>query len=145
MKILQQPVKLKRHARVKVTFNRPANIFLMTEVNFKKYKEGASHKRIGGWYDKAPVEFTAPYDGLWHAIIEKGGHFNPEPITGSVEVLSPLMKDIDLPGGDWGSDDPVQEEVESPKEEIVDESEDGAVEEEPSNEQEGDEEEDENK
>ena len=95
MKILQQPVKVKRGSRVVISFSQPSNIFLMTEVNYKKYKEGGNFSRLGGQYSKSPVEFTAPYDGTWHAVIEKGSHFSPTHVTGSVEVLSPLSKDTE--------------------------------------------------
>jgi len=94
MKILQQLIKVKRHSRVSVHFSRPCNVYLMTEVNYKRYKEGASFKRLGGPFEKSPAEFTAPYDGAWHAVIEKGSHVNPQPIEGRVEVLSPLMKEV---------------------------------------------------
>ena len=93
MKILQQACKVKRGSRVIINFSKPTNVFLMTEVNFKKYKDGASHKRMGGHFDRSPAEFTAPYDGTWHAVIEKGSHFNPMDVTGSVEILPPVLKD----------------------------------------------------
>lgn len=93
MKILQQAVKVKRHSRVNVHFDKPCTIYLMTEVNFKRYKDGASFRRLGGPFDKSPAEFVAPYDGTWHAVIERGSHFNPINVSGRVEVLAPLMKD----------------------------------------------------
>lgn len=77
-----------------VTFSQSTNIFLMTEVNFKKYKDGSSYRRMGGEYKKSPVEFTAPYDGTWHVVIEKGSHFSPLNVTGSVEVRPPKRKKI---------------------------------------------------
>jgi len=93
MKILQQPIKVKRYSRVQVHFNRPCTVYLMTEVNFKRYKEGASFRRLGGQFEQSPAEFIAPYDGTWHAVIEKGSHFNPKPIEGRVEVLPPPRKE----------------------------------------------------
>lgn len=92
MKILQLPVNVKRHSRVHVHFSRPCTVYLMSDKNFKRYREGASYKRVGGPHDKSPAEFIAPYDGTWHAVIEKGSHFNAKPITGRVEVMSPLLK-----------------------------------------------------
>ena len=94
MKILQQAIKVKRHSRVNVSFSRPCTVYLMTEVNYKRYKEGASFRRLGGEFKTSPAEFIAPYDGTWHAVIEKGSHYNPKAVEGSVEVLPPLMKDI---------------------------------------------------
>ena len=114
MKILQQTIKAKRGSRVLVSFSQPTNVFLMTEVNFKRYKDGASHKRLGGKYDRSPAEFVAPYDGTWHAVIEKGSHFSPLNITGSVEVLPPKRKDVPYFMDDTPSPSPaakVEEEV----------------------------------
>jgi hypothetical protein len=84
----------------------------MTEVNFKKYKNGGTFKRLGGKYDKSPVEFVAPYDGTWYAVIEKGSHFNPTNVTGSVEVLSPLIKEPNYFGddSDWNNDSSAETE-----------------------------------
>lgn len=106
MKILKQAVKVKRGSRVKVSFSKPSTVFLMTEVNFKKYKDGSTFKRIGGAYDKSPVEFIAPYDGTWYAVIEKGSHFNPSNVTGSVEVLPPISKEPSYfdDDSDWKND-----------------------------------------
>jgi hypothetical protein len=106
MKFLKQAVKVKRGSRVKVNFSKPSTVFLMTEVNFKKYKDGSSFKRIGGAYEKSPVEFIAPYDGTWYAIIEKGSHFKPSNVTGSVEVLPPISKEPSYFGddSDWKND-----------------------------------------
>ena len=94
MKILQQPVTVKRGSRVVVTFSEATNIFLMTEVNFKRYKDGSSYRRLGGKYKKSPAEFTAPYDGTWHVVIEKGSHFSPLNVTGSVDVRPPKRKEV---------------------------------------------------
>ena len=95
MKILQQPISVKRHSRVHVHFSRPCTVYLMTEVNFRKYKDGGTFTRLGGEFEKSPAEFVAPYDGTWHAVIEKGGsHHNPQHIEGRVEVKGPKMKDI---------------------------------------------------
>ena len=93
MKILQQKVQVKKGARIHVKFSRPATIYLMTEVNFKRYMEGRSFRRMGGEYTKSPAEFTAPYDGTWHAVIEKGAYKNPEPMEGSIEKLPPKRKE----------------------------------------------------
>lgn len=105
MKILQQPIKVKRNSRVNVYFNKPCTVYLMTEVNFKRYKDGASFRRIGGEFKDSPAQFVAPYDGTWHAVIEKGSHFKPVSVEGRVEVLPPVLKeksyfldpDVDVP------------------------------------------------
>src|SRR5690606_17886564 len=93
MKILQQPIKVKRNSRVNVYFNKPCTVYLMTEVNFKRYKDGASFRRIGGEFKDSPAQFVAPYDGTWHAVIEKGSHFKPISVEGRVEVLPPVLKE----------------------------------------------------
>ena len=138
MKILQQAVKVKKGARVLVKFSRPANIYLMTEVNFKRYKEGQSFKRIGGEFTESPAEFTAPYDGTWHAIIEKGAHTNPEHITGSVETLPPKRKETPYfdEEAEWEKDHQkevvvpeIEDTLEEGNEELEDESREDLVDE----------------
>lgn len=94
MKILQQPVRVKKFQRVLVHFNKPCTIYMMTEVNFRRYKDGASFRRMGGKFEESPVEFVVPYDGTWHAVIEKGSHFNPLNIEGRVEILPPKRKEV---------------------------------------------------
>ncbi len=131
MKILQQPIKVKRHSRVNVHFSRPCTVYLMTEVNFKRYKDGASFRRLGGQFDQSPAEFIAPYDGTWHAVIEKGSHFSPQPIEGRVEVLSPLMKDIPYFTDDEdveaiAADNSIEELAAESEEEVEDTSEESA-------------------
>ena len=112
MKILQQPVKVKRYSRVQVHFNKPCTIYLMTEVNFKRYKDGASFRRLGGHFDKSPAEFIAPYDGTWHAVIERGSHFSPINVEGKVEILPPPRKETPY----------IMDDEEKPKvEEVIDE------------------------
>lgn len=94
MKILRQAIKVKKGSRVQVHISRPATVYMMTEPNFKRYKDGASFKRMGGSFEKSPAEFIAPYDGLWYTVIEKGSHFSPKSIEGRVEVLPPVLKEI---------------------------------------------------
>jgi hypothetical protein len=129
MKILQQSVKVKRGSRVLVKFSKPTNIYLMTEVNFKRYKDGASFRRLGGEYKQSPAEFVAPYDGTWHAVIERGSHFNPIDVTGSVEVLPPLRKETpyfvadDAPTPAFKEEEVIEDNRDTDEEEKEDEDE----------------------
>ncbi len=138
MKILQQPVKVKRGTRVIINFSEPTAVYLMTEVNFKRYKDGSSYRRLGGDYSESPVEFTAPYDGTWHAVIEKGTHTNPTNVTGSVELLPRLRKESTYFDAEeeWKSDHPQEDGSETTledKTEVLDEVETDVSEESESN------------
>lgn len=124
MKILKQAIKVKRHSRVQVEFSRPCTVYMMTEVNFKRYKDGASFRRVGGAYDKSPVEFIAPYDGTWYVVIEKGSHYSPKAVDGKVTVSPPLMKTITL----WDDDiEPAKSKKQGSKKEENQDSIDVAV------------------
>ena len=87
MKILQQPVKAKRNQIIEIIFDQPVVVRLLSKNMFPKYKNGAKHTGLGGFYEKSPAKFTVPYDGIWHAVIEKGSHSNPINVTGKVNVL----------------------------------------------------------
>lgn len=95
MKILQQPFKGRRGERVEISFSEPTVVLLIKDSQYKKYQNGMTHHRIGGYQEQSPVTYRVPTDGVWHAVIEKGGHFNPKHITGSIKVLPPEMKTID--------------------------------------------------
>jgi hypothetical protein len=93
MKILQQPVKAKRNAIVQVHFDKPVVVKLISHNMFPKYKNGAKHVAQGGFYEQSPARFTVPYDGVWHAVIERGSHYNPIDVKGRVELLPPEIKE----------------------------------------------------
>jgi hypothetical protein len=51
-----------------------ANVRLLDEVNFSHYRNGRSHRAIGGYYTQSPIRLVVPSAGHWHLVIDFGGH-----------------------------------------------------------------------
>lgn len=88
MKYLHQILKLEKGVCVKVHFNRPAKVMLMNDRNFLRYQSHTTHTYWGGNMDESPYEFTVPYAGIWHVVVEKGGYFSPLDLQASVTITS---------------------------------------------------------
>lgn len=104
MKILQQAVKAKRNQIIQVHFDRPVVVRLLSRNMFPKYKNGGRYVSQGGHFEESPARFTVPYDGTWHAVIERESHFNPIEVKGRVEVLPPEIKEPAYFSEDDGQD-----------------------------------------
>lgn len=59
---------------IEVTLDARANVRLLDEANFHRFKRGKRHKYYGGQATRSPVRLTVPRTGRWHAIIDLGGH-----------------------------------------------------------------------
>lgn len=60
---------------LEVTLKGGANVLLLDEENFEKYKAGYQHKATqGGWAKVSPVHFVPPHVGHWHVVIDRGGY-----------------------------------------------------------------------
>ncbi|MBI2435066.1 MAG: DUF1883 domain-containing protein [Candidatus Hydrogenedentes bacterium] len=59
---------------VKVTLDKQANVRLLDEPNFSRYKRGERHEYYGGRAAKSPVHLSAPHSGHWHLVIDLGGY-----------------------------------------------------------------------
>jgi hypothetical protein len=116
MKILQQAVKAKRNAIIQVHFDTPVVVKLISRNMFPKYKNGAKHVAQGGRFEQSPAKFTIPYDGVWHAVIERESHYNPIAVKGRVELLPPEIKETAY--FDANEDESVGIEEAVPQEEV---------------------------
>ena len=70
---------------VEVTLDKQANVRLMDDINFTKYKKGMQHQYYGGYTTKSPARLTAPRSGHWNLVIDLGGY--PGTVNASVRVL----------------------------------------------------------
>jgi hypothetical protein len=89
MKFLHQPFEAKAKDRIIVSFDKPTRVLLIHTSQLRNYKGGKTYRYWGGEATTSPVEFTVPFDGVWHAIIEKGTYRNPIHVTGSAERKRP--------------------------------------------------------
>lgn len=89
MKFLHKPFQAKAKDRIIVTFSHPTRVLLIHTSFFSKYKKGQTYQYRGGFSEDSPVEFIVPFDGQWHAVIEKGTYKNPLDLTGNAELVRP--------------------------------------------------------
>ena len=59
---------------VEVTLDRQANVRLLDDSNFQRYKGGQQHHYYGGQSKASPVRLPAPHPGHWHLVIDLGGY-----------------------------------------------------------------------
>ncbi|MFT8412130.1 MAG: DUF1883 domain-containing protein [Schleiferilactobacillus perolens] len=57
---------------VKVELHHSANVFLVDEMNYRLYQEGADFKYYGGHYDQTPVTISVSGPGRWYLIVDNG-------------------------------------------------------------------------
>lgn len=87
MKFLHQPFMAKAKDRIVVDFDKPTVVLLIHSEQFKNYKGGKTYRYRGGHSEKSSVEFAVPYDGVWHAIIEKGTYKSPLEVSGRAKLI----------------------------------------------------------
>ena len=97
MKFLHQPFMAKAKDRIVVNFDKPTVVLLVHSEQFNNYKGGKTYRYRGGHSQTSPVDFTVPYDGVWHAIIEKGTFSNPIEISGQAKLVKPKHRTLNGP------------------------------------------------
>jgi len=80
-----------------VDFDKPTTVLLIHSDQLENYKGGKTYRYRGGPADKSPVEFTVPYDGVWHAVIEKGTYKNPLEVSGKAKLVKPRHRTLNGP------------------------------------------------
>ena len=60
-----------------------ANIRVMDDINFRRYRSGEGHKYYGGHYRQAPAIIHPPRGGDWNVVIDEAGE-----VTASVHVAN---------------------------------------------------------
>ena len=58
---------------VRIQTDTPAFVRMLDPLNFEYYKRGSKYVGDGGWSDKLNVEFTLPYKGTFHVVVDLGG------------------------------------------------------------------------
>ena len=59
---------------IEVALDKQANVKLMDEVGFSKYKVGQRYSYLGGLARRSPVTLRPPRSGVWHLVIDLGGY-----------------------------------------------------------------------
>ncbi len=87
MKFLHKPFKAKAKDKIEVTFSRPTKVLLLEKHHFERYKKGITYRYHGGMAQSSPVTFDVPFEGVWHAVIEKGSFRNPLDVSGNAKLI----------------------------------------------------------
>lgn len=70
---------------IEITLDKQANVRLLDDTNYLRYKSGKQHRYIGGLAKKSPLHLKAPHQGHWHVVIDLGGYAGT--VKASVRVL----------------------------------------------------------
>lgn len=74
MNFLHYDFQLSQDDIVEVTLDRQANVRLLDDANYTKYKRGNRHTYHGGLAKKSPIRLRPPHSGHWHIVIDLGGY-----------------------------------------------------------------------
>lgn len=84
MNFLHYELRLKKGDVVEVKIDKQANVQLLDELSFTNYKKGKKYSSIGGLSKDLLVNLSSPYKGLWHLVVDLGGHAGT--VKASVQV-----------------------------------------------------------
>ena len=87
MKYLHLPFEAHKGKTVRIHFDQPTKVMLMTAFQYNNYIHNKSFSYMGGQKEKSPFEVHIPKDSKWHAIVELGSYNNPKKISARVEML----------------------------------------------------------
>lgn len=62
-----------------------ANVQLLDNSTFERYRRRQAYTGSGGHYRRSPVQLVIPHDGYWHAVVDLGGYAGS--VRASVEVF----------------------------------------------------------
>jgi len=85
MKFLHNRYHLTPSERIRVTLDSQANVRLMDDHNFSRYKQGGPHTYYGGHAKQSPVVLDPPHSGFWNVVVDLGGY--PGSVKASVAVI----------------------------------------------------------
>jgi hypothetical protein len=71
---LHYDLKLEAGQAVEVTLDKQANVRLLDESNFSKYKRSERHEYFGGLTKTSPAVLKPPRPGRWHVVVDLGGY-----------------------------------------------------------------------
>ena len=74
MKFLDYEFNLGSDDAVEVRLDKQANVRMLDEQNFERYRCGQPYDFYGGWATVSPVLLRPPYAGQWHVVVDLGGY-----------------------------------------------------------------------
>lgn len=85
MKFLHSEFHIGPDDTVRVTLDKQANVRILDDYNFSKYRNGQRHTYYGGLAKRSPVLLSPPHQGHWHVVVDLGGY------SGSVRASIALL------------------------------------------------------
>jgi hypothetical protein len=85
MKFLHYDLSLGSSDLVEITLDKQANVRLLDDINFSRYKAGERYAFHGGLAQKSPIRLKPPRAGHWHLVIDLGGYAGS--VRASVKVI----------------------------------------------------------
>jgi hypothetical protein len=85
MKFIHSRFHLNSRESVRVTLDAQANVRLMDDHNFSRFKQGGRHSYYGGHAKQSPVVLDPPHSGFWNVVIDLGGYQGS--VNASVAVI----------------------------------------------------------
>lgn len=73
MSYIHYPLGYVSDGAVEVSLNTQANVKLMDEHNYQRYRRGDRHQYFGGRAVRSPIRLQPPHSGHWHVVIDLGG------------------------------------------------------------------------
>ncbi len=74
MQYLHSEFTIGNDSVVQVTLDKQANVRLLDDPNFARYRSGGRYTFIGGRAIKSPVRLSPPHFGRWHVVVDLGGY-----------------------------------------------------------------------
>ncbi len=74
MEYLHSAVQVNPGEVVLVELDHAANVKVMDDPNFARYRRGEAHRYFGGHATKSPVTIRPPRPGRWHVTVDLGGY-----------------------------------------------------------------------
>ena len=72
MQYLHYSLNLGIHDVVQVDLKSPAYVRLLTEEQYRAYREGKNYRFFGGMAESSPANIKPPNKGQWHLCIDLG-------------------------------------------------------------------------
>ncbi len=85
MKYLHYDIKANAGATVIVNLSAQANVRLMDDINFSRFRQGSRHEYYGGLAKVSPARLQVPHSGSWHVVVDLGGYAGR--VSASVSVI----------------------------------------------------------
>lgn len=74
MKFLHSDFQIGPNDTVSVVLDKQANVKLLDDINFSKYRRGERHTFYGGLATRSPFLVSPPRSGHWHVVVDLGGY-----------------------------------------------------------------------